>query len=101
MTEDVTAPNGFVREVGASLAEFERGLRLALPDGVTSPRPFSLRAEEGGAVLEVELAEMPERRIGLFCLPVLQARLRFTAGDEAARKALLARIDLAMRRGGG
>jgi len=52
-------------------------------------------------VLEVALSTLPERRIGLFCLPVLLARFCFTAGDRAARMALLARIDLAMQRGGG
>lgn len=99
--EDVCAPEGFVREVGATPAEFERGLRLALPDGVSKVEPGRLRADDGRAVLEVELSEMPERCIGLFRLPVLHARLRFTAGDPAARTALLARIDLAMQRGGG
>lgn len=99
--EDVCAPEGFVREVGATPAEFERGLRLALPDGVSMVEPGRLRADDGCAVLEVELREMPERCIGLFRLPVLHARLRFTAGDPAARTALLARIDLAMQRGGG
>lgn len=101
VAEDVCAPGGFTREVGATPAEFERGLRLALPDGVSSPRPRVLCVERCGVVLEVALSTLPERRIGLFCLPVLLARFCFTAGDRAARMALLARIDLAMQRGGG
>lgn len=101
VAEDVCAPDGFIREVGATPAEFERGLRLALPDGVMSPRPLVLHAEWRGAMLEVVLTVMPERRIGLFRLPVLLARFCFTAGDRAARMALLAHIDLAMQRGGG
>jgi hypothetical protein len=101
VAEDVCAPEGFTREVGATPAEFERGLRLALPDGVSSPRPLVLHADCHGVMLKVELTVMPERRIGLLRLPVSLARYHFTAGEREARLALLAHIDLAMQRGGG
>ncbi len=101
MPEDVGAPEGFLREIGATATEFERGLRLAVPGGVVSPRPGALRVEQGGVTLEVDLTELPERRMGLFRLPVLRARLRFLSGDVPARQSLLARIDRAMQRGGG
>lgn len=99
--EDVCAPEGFRREMGATAGEFERGLRLAVAGAVSCPRPGLLRVDDAGVVLEVELTEMPERRLGLFRIPVLHARLCFLSGNRAARQALLARIDLAMQRGGG
>ncbi|KAB2965219.1 hypothetical protein [Zoogloea sp.] len=99
MDEQVEA--GFVRELGASPAEFERGLYLALPGGVSSPAPLVYRADDGEAVLEVVLTAMPDRRIGQFCIPVTRARLRFLAGDAQACDRLLSRLDRAMQRGGG
>lgn len=99
--EDVDAPDGFVREMGATPAEFAHGLGLALPGGVTASDPLHLRGEWRGVVLEVELIVQPERRLGCFRLPVLLTRWRFRAGERAARQALLRRIDLAMQRGGG
>ena len=101
MPEDVSAQDGFVREIGATAAEFERGLRLAVPGGVDAPAPGRLRVAQDGVTLELTLTALPERRIGLFRLPVLHAHLRFTAGAAADRAALLARIDRAMQRGGG
>ena len=101
MAEDVSASDGFVREVGATLAEFERGLRLAVPDGVSTPSPGCLKVARNDVVLQIDLTELPERRLGLFRLPVLHARYRFVAGDVPARAALLAHIDRAMQRGGG
>lgn len=92
---------GFMRELGASPAEFERGLHLALPGGVSSPAPLVYRVDDGKAVLEVVLTEMPERRLGQFRIPVTHARLRFLAGDAEARHRLLSRLDRAMQRGGG
>ena len=99
--EDVCAPGGILREIGATAAEFERGLRLAVGTALSMPRPGLLRVDDPGTVLEVTLTEMPDRTIGLFRIPVLHAQLCFLTGSRAARQALLARIDLAMQRGGG
>ena len=101
MREDVCAPGGILREIGATAAEFERGLRLAVGTALSMPRSGLLRVDDPGTVLEVTLTEMPDRRIGLFRIPVLHAQLCFLSGSRAARQALLARIDLAMQRGGG
>ena len=101
MAEDVSTPEGFVREIGATTVEFERGLRLAVPTGVSVPSPGCLRVERGDTVLQIDFTVLPERRLGLFRLPVLQARYRFLAGDVPARAALLAHIDRATQRGGG
>jgi len=99
--EDVCAPDGIVREIGATAAEFERGLRLAVTGAVSCPQPGVLRVDDPGTVLEVELTEQPERRLGQFRIPVLHAHLRFIGGTREARQTLLVRIDLAMQRGGG
>jgi hypothetical protein len=64
------------------------------------PRPGLLRVDDPDTVLEVTLTEMPDRTIGLFRIPVLHAQLCFLTGSRAARQTLLARIDLAMQRGG-
>ena len=50
-------------------------------------------------VIDVEPAGV--RRLGLFELPQLDVRYRFGPGDEAARRALLVRLDRAMQKGGG
>ena len=41
------------------------------------------------------------RRLGLFELPQLDVRFRFGPGEEPARRALLARLDRGMQKGGG
>ena len=65
MREDVCAPGGILREIGATAAEFERGLRLAVGTALSMPRSGLLRVDDPGTVLEVTLTEMPDRRIGL------------------------------------
>jgi hypothetical protein len=50
-------------------------------------------------VIDIEPAGV--RRLGLFELPQLDVRYRFGPGDEATRRALLARLDRAMQKGGG
>lgn len=99
--EDVSAPDGFVREVGSTVAEFERGLRLAVPKGVSPAGDGLLTVAQGGVALEIALTVLPERRLGLFRLPMLSAHYRFVAGSEAERAALLAHLDRSMQRGGG
>ena len=91
----------FVREAGASPAEFARSLHAAHPGGVETLAAGHYRLAEGGVVLEIVTAVQPARRIGLFALPVLRAEYRFLGGDRDARAQLLARLDRAMQRGGG
>ena len=90
----------FEREVGATPAEFRRGLALAHP-GFVGFDGEGLRLEEGGVRLVVRLTQGPTRRLGLFELPVLWVGFDFEAGTPEECQALLARIDLAMQRGGG
>lgn len=88
------------REISATPAEFAHGLHLAFGDAV-SGGPLNFRVHYQRATLDIELIPGPERSIAALVLPSLHARLQFTAGDSAARSRLLARMDLAMQRGGG
>jgi hypothetical protein len=91
----------FEREVGATLAEFERSLHMAAPGAVSvlGAGQFSVQWDTLSLVLTA--APMPPRRIGLFNLPVLKVTYRFSGGDDAARRSVLERLDRAMQRGGG
>jgi hypothetical protein len=86
--------------MSATPAEFAHGLLNAFPDGVKGG-PLQFLVVHGGVRLEIELTPGPDRVIALLELPTLRARLRFTAGDLAARARLLEHMDLAMHRGGG
>lgn len=89
-----------VREMGATVAEFRHGLALAFP-GAVSELPDRLRVEHGGAMLEIRLEVLPPRVIAAIRLPRLYVRLDFLSGTRNQQAALLARMDLAMQRGGG
>jgi hypothetical protein len=88
------------REMSASLAELRRGLDAAFP-GAVEAYPLAFRVTTPGATMEMEARPGPERVIALLRLPTLRVRIRFTAGDSDARSRMLARLDLALRRGGG
>jgi hypothetical protein len=88
------------REVSASPGEFAHGLRNAFPEGL-SGGPLEFRVRHGAAAMDIHLTPGPDRVIALLRLPTLTARIRFTAGDAAARARMLQRMDLAMQRGGG
>lgn len=88
------------REVGASVAEYVRGLENAFPDGL-SGGPLRFRARGVGAAVEITLTPLAPRLIGGLTLPTLAVRIRFTEGDADAQAALLAHMDRAMQRGGG
>lgn len=94
-------PEFFTREVTATPAQFERDLRQAWDGGVEFAPTGALRIRHGMLVLDITVRAGAMRKLGLFELPVLHADYRFTGGDEAARRDLLARLDRAMQRGGG
>jgi len=88
------------RDMSATPAEFAHGLRLAFGNRVEGG-PLEYRVRIEGTLLEVRLTPLPDRVIAGLRLPRLQARLCFVGGDAASRASLLARMDLAMHRGGG
>ena len=89
------------REMAASPAEFERGLRLGAPEGVESLGNGRYRVRQGETRLEIRITPKGERRIAALCLPLLHVVYQFQAGAQPQRRRLLARLDQAMQRGGG
>jgi hypothetical protein len=87
------------REVWTTPAEFRHGLALAFPDSVTETSE-TLRVAAPQASMEIALEVMAPRRIALLVMPRLKVSIRLT-GTSEQRRALLARMDLAMQRGGG
>lgn len=95
-------PESFERLVSATAAGFERDLRMAWPALEGGAAQGRFRLQEGELVLEIEVEAAGVRRLGQLELPQLHVRYRFAApGAEPARRALLARLDGAMRKGGG
>jgi hypothetical protein len=94
-------PESFARRVTATPREFARDLRQAWPaaQGSAELQRFSLQDGLQSLVIEIEADGV--RRLGAFALPQLIVRYRFAPGDEAARRALLTRLDRAMQKGGG
>ena len=88
------------REMSVSREDFLRQLRLAFPDCVLS-REDRATITDGPARLEIRLTPLQPRTIARLTLPCLKVSLRGTAGNDRELAALLSRIDLAMRRGGG
>lgn len=94
-------PQAFEREVSATPAQFERDLRQAWPAGVEAASPGHFCVRDAATRLDIEVEARGVRRLGLFELPQLVVRYRFSGGDEASRRKLLSSLDRAMQRGGG
>jgi hypothetical protein len=88
------------REVWATPKEFCHGLDLAFPGRVKECNGV-LCVHDGRAEMEIHLTELPPQTIALLKLPRMKVSLRMTAGSAEQRAAMLARMDLAMHRGGG
>jgi hypothetical protein len=91
----------FERELGANLREFERGLNLAVPGRWDSPTTGLYQIRHKGAELHIKILSQGERRIAALSIPLLKVVYIFRSGTDEQRQALLARLDLAMQRGGG
>jgi hypothetical protein len=93
-------PETIEREVWATPAEFRHGLALAFPGQVVECDGL-LRVDDRQAAMEIALAVLSPQTIALLELPRMKVRIRMTMGTPETRKAMLARMDLAMHRGGG
>lgn len=94
-------PESFERRVTATAREFERDLRQAWGAVQGSADALRFALADGAQSLVIEIEPAGVRRLGLFELPQLIVRYRFGPGEETARRALLARLDRAMQKGGG
>lgn len=90
----------FQRDVSATLDELANWVAAAYPDA-RRDGAGTYHVESADATLILMATPGPERRIALLRLPTLRIDYRFTRGSEAARAALLRRLDLYMHRGGG
>ena len=88
------------RDITSTVAEFDASLRAAAA-GRIEGRASHYRIGWDDVMLEIDVVPGPERRIALLRLPTLRVTYRFVGGSEAAQRALLARLDRAMHRGGG
>lgn len=62
---------------------------------------MAFQVAQDDAVMQVTLSPGPERVIAGLRLPTLRLHIRFAAGDLGTRHRMLARLELALRRGGG
>ena len=88
------------RDITSTVAEFDAALRAAAAGHIEGNAP-RYRVDLDDVSLEIEVVPGPERRIALLRLPTLRLTYRFIRGSETAQRALLARLDRAMHRGGG
>lgn len=94
-------PETFEREISATPAQFERDLRKAWPAGVETVAPGHFRVQDGAIRLDLRVDSRGVRRLGMFELPVIAVRYRFSSAGEAERARLVRVLDRAMQRGGG
>lgn len=94
-------PEIFEREISATPAQFERDLRKAWPAGVATVGAGHFRLQDGAARLDLDVRSHGVRRVGMFELPLIAVRYRFSNAGEAERARLLRVLDRAMQRGGG
>ncbi|MBL8463598.1 MAG: hypothetical protein JNL37_01910 [Thauera sp.] len=94
-------PESFERRVTATPQAFSRDLRQAWPAVITEAGGLRFSLHEGAQALVIAIEPAGVRRLGLFELPQLDVRFRFGPGAEPARRALLARLDRGMQKGGG
>jgi hypothetical protein len=94
-------PESFERRVTATPQAFARDLRQAWPGVVADGGGLHFSLHEGAQTLVIAIEPAGVRRLGLFELPQLDVRFRFGPGAEPARRALLARLDRGMQKGGG
>ncbi len=89
------------REMAATVAEFEHGLSLGSPAEVESSTDGRYRIRHEDVELDIAVSPCGQRRIGALSLPLLRVVYEFHGGTLDQRRRLLARLDLAMQRGGG
>lgn len=101
MSAGARVPEELRREMGCSIAEFDRwlpgaarGARIEHDGGLRS-----VHTAEG--TVEIALTELPVRRIALLAVPVLAVHFRFVDMTPEARAAFLTYFDHYTRRGGG
>ena len=88
------------REMTATKSDFLRGLYFAFPQGVREAAGVFL-VDDRGAQMEIRIVSLPPREIAALRLERIEVAIRFSAGTADLQRAMLARMDRAMQRGGG
>ncbi len=90
------------REMGYSVAEFNRTLPLAMRDWQLSggPHEWVVADAAGNPVACIAIAARPDRRIGALSLPVLGVSIDLPSSTERS-EAFLLRFDRGFHKGGG
>ncbi|NWG32701.1 MAG: hypothetical protein HXY29_14600 [Rhodocyclaceae bacterium] len=94
-------PARIEREMAASVAEFEHGLRLGAPGEVSVLGDGHYRVVHEGVTLDIHIRLHGQRCLGALAIGLLWVVYEFHGGEPQARRALLTRLDVAMLRGGG
>ena len=87
--------------MGITHPDFFRRLPAALEGRASTVDGNRATVIDGPRRIEIELGPQGTRAIGLFRLPVTEVTFSFTGYDEAQADALMDRLDLHYRRGGG
>ena len=95
-------PEAFGREMGCTVADFERSLPgAAAPCPLHTAASGSARIDIGDGRLDLRWRELPPRQIALVRFPRLQVDFAFSAVGAASRRDFMHRFDRYMQRGGG
>lgn len=97
----MTVPTELKREMGCTVAEFERWLPGATRNAPIESAGSSHRVTVDGGVVEIALTPLEPRRIALMVIPVLAVTFHFSGLDDVQREAFLRYFDHYTRRGGG
>ena len=97
----MTVPIRLQRDMGCTLAEFERWLPGATRGARIESIGAMYRVHAAEGMLEIRLEEKPPRRIASISLPVLSVSFDFLEMPEESRKIFLDYFDHYTRRGGG
>ena len=89
------------KEMGFSHAEFRRLLPKAVDGAEIIEDGGKFSVGGGGRLLQIELSEESERRLGHFRIPVTHVRLTFTGYSEAEIEAALQSFWRSFQKGGG
>lgn len=97
----MAAPTELTREMGCTVAEFERWLPGATRNAPIESTGSSHRVTVEGGVVDIALTPLAPRKIALMVIPVLAVTFRFNGLNDQQRDAFLRYFDHYTRRGGG
>ncbi len=99
------APFTLLREMSVTVHDFLRlvpaAARAAMGDVPVATTKSGVTIGDGAKQVKITLTEIPEKRIGSFRLPRIEAHFAFHGYSEVERMTFLERFDRVTQRGGG